>query len=107
MLTTTAREIKNLKMLNHENIVPLLEMIVERKAGQSRCRGVHVRARPDFPALFMRRRIRGQYLPGLSVHGTRPLRVYSFDRVDFDCAELEGVCCANARRLGRDAQGEQ
>jgi hypothetical protein len=33
MLTTTAREIKNLKMLNHENIVPLLEMIVERKAG--------------------------------------------------------------------------
>jgi len=33
MLTTTTREIKNLKLLDHENIVPLLEMVVQRKSG--------------------------------------------------------------------------
>lgn len=95
MLTTTAREIKNLKMLNHENIVPLLEMVVERKAGKLQLRifekGLELILCPSYL-----RRIRSQHLPGLSLHGARSLRIHSFDRVNVDRAKPESLCRADA-----------
>jgi serine/threonine-protein kinase BUR1 len=57
MLTTTTREIKNLKLLDHENIVPLLEMVVQRKSGT-------FRREPPFAVICRRGLISVHGLPG-------------------------------------------
>jgi len=70
MLTTTTREIKNLKLLDHENIVPLLEMVVQRKSGMfGRLRSISVGISEAERVQRMIRGHRSRHIPCLPIHG--------------------------------------